>query len=55
MYCVIITAPAGEKQVVTRRWDGSTIDSATAAVCVLLGFQELFPGYSYDWAPVRSC
>lgn len=53
-YEVIISRSDGSKQVATTRWDGAPITSATMAVQVIFGYQEMFPGYQYDWAIIRQ-
>ena len=53
-YAVYITNDRGERQIATRRIDGTPFLTATAAAAWALGCMDLFPGYKYDWAPVRG-
>lgn len=52
-YAVIITKDNGEKQVCRFGLNGRKMYTSTAAIDLIDSFNDLFPGYKYDWAPVR--
>ena len=53
-YSVIITNPQGQKQVATTDLSGRPFRSATSATLFANSFQECFPHYEYDIAPILN-